>query len=54
MVNMGLVLYDWKGWENEWHSAKGRMIFGALQTILLGIVLLQAFLRKQRAVDRRS
>lgn len=54
MINMGLVLCDWNGWKKERYSAKGRIIFGALQTILLGIVLIQAFLRNQRVVDRKA
>ncbi|KAM5520960.1 hypothetical protein FOXYSP1_14850 [Fusarium oxysporum f. sp. phaseoli] len=54
MINMGLVLCEWNGWKKERYSAKGRIIFGALQTILLGIVLIQAFLRKQRVVDRKA
>ncbi|KAF5020542.1 hypothetical protein F66182_7441 [Fusarium sp. NRRL 66182] len=40
MINMGVILSDWKGWRQETRSSRGWMIAGTIQTIatLVGLI----------------
>jgi formate-dependent nitrite reductase membrane component NrfD len=39
MINMAIIIYFWKGWENEKFTSKGGLILGTLQTIFTLVIV---------------
>jgi hypothetical protein len=55
MINMGVILSEWKGWSQETRSSKGWIIAGTIQTIVtLAVMVNCVWLQTRKNVKREG